>query len=130
MKRKQPESALQTGCVLWFRLTYRDLGPLLFSIPQGTRLAGTQGQRAAQWARLKREGAIAGAPDLLLCVARGGSHGLFIEMKTESGRMADSQKQFRDRVVAQGYAHEVVRSLEEFKTIINKYLCEQTEAHN
>jgi hypothetical protein len=51
----------------------------LFSIPNG----GKRNKIVA--AKLKREGVKAGIPDLMLPYARGGWHGLFIEMKRIKG---------------------------------------------
>ncbi len=120
--RKQTESATQIGCVLWFRMTYRPIADLLISIPNGSRLAGTQGQRAAQWARLKREGAKSGAPDLVLFVPSIHHHGLMVEMKTKTGRQTENQSSFQESATAQGYAYCVCRSLEDFQRVVRNYL--------
>ena len=54
--------------------------------------------------RLKREGMKKGVPDNCLPVARGGYHGLFIELKrVRGGRVSDEQKQWIADLGAQGY---------------------------
>lgn len=48
-------------------------------------------------------------------------HGLCIEMKTATGRLSDSQKEWQEAVTAAGYAYVVVRSLEGFRALIEDY---------
>lgn len=67
-------------------------------------------------------GVRAGFPDLILCIARHGYHGLFVELKTEKGRQSDHQKYYQYVLEEQGYRYEVVRSIEDFQTILNEYL--------
>lgn len=75
---------------------------LLFAIPNG-------GKRNIGVARkLKLEGVKPGVPDLFLPVARGGYHGLFIEMKrTRGGEVSKAQKAWLKELQSQGY-HAVV----------------------
>lgn len=70
----------------------------------------------------KNMGVTAGAADTALFLPRGGYHALFIEFKTEIGRQSDAQKLFQKNVEAQGYKYIVVRSLEDFKEEMEKYL--------
>lgn len=67
-------------------------------------------------------GVRAGFPDLILCVAKNGYYGLFIELKAGKGRQSDKQKEYQRLLEAQGYRYEVVRDIEEFLKIINDYL--------
>lgn len=85
---------------------------LLFHVPNG-------GQRdASEAAHLKRQGVRAGVPDLCLPVARGGYHGLFIELKTAGGRASAEQKDWIGRLRLQGYKAEIcVGWMEAVKTI-------------
>lgn len=121
-KPKQSEHQLQSGCVQWFRLQYPKLGRLLFSIPNGARLHGTGRQRAMQWAKLEREGAVAGAADLFLAVPSGDFAGLFIEMKTERGRQSERQKEFEKNIVEMGYGYVMPRSFSEFQAVVQSYM--------
>lgn len=71
---------------------------------------------------LKAEGALRGVSDLILLVPRGRWHGLCIEMKTDGGRQSPHQKAFEQAVTEQGYRYIVIRSFDEFRAEIEKYL--------
>lgn len=71
---------------------------LLYHVPNG-------GRRDAREARqLQLMGVKAGVPDLCLPVARGGRHGLYIELKTDSGRTSGAQDRWLEDLREQGYA--------------------------
>lgn len=122
------ESALQTHCVAWFRWQYPKQASLLFSIPNGAHLHGTPRQRAAQWARLEREGALAGAADLFLAIPSGNQHGLFIEMKTAKGKQTPAQKAFQEVVDAQGYGYVIIKELDQFQRVVKERMLDKTSA--
>jgi hypothetical protein len=121
---RHEESKIQTACVTWFRITpkYRKVYNLLFSIPNGAKLAGNQQQRARQGKRLKSEGLVPGVADLFLAIPSGDLCGLFIEMKTKKGRQQDSQKAFERSVIEAGYGYVICRSLEDFQNAVLEYL--------
>lgn len=119
-KRKSEESTLQTQCVTWFRLQYPKL--MMVAFPNGAKLFGDSEQRAKQWNRLKSEGAVPGASDLVLFYKSGEHGALFIEMKTKTGRQSDTQKEFEQKVIEFGYAYCMPRSFTEFQNIINSYV--------
>ena len=111
---KHIESQIQRACVRWFRYQHPTL--VLASFPNG-------GKRSPLEASiLKAEGCLAGMPDLVLFVASGGYYGLFIEMKTLGGRLTENQINVQQSLKRAGYAVEVCRSLDQFKSIINNYL--------
>ena len=111
---KTQESNLQIQCVKWFRLQYPNV--IIASIPNG-------GKRNAITASiLKQEGVLAGMPDLIVCCAKNGYSGLFIEMKYGKNRLTDEQKEFGDYVNKQGYCTAVAYSAEEAIEIIDDYL--------
>lgn len=120
--RRNDESKIQQGCVRWFRSQYRKKWRLLFAIPNGAKLSGTQKQRAIQANRLKAEGMLPGAADLFLAIPSGDLCGLFIEMKTEKGRQQDSQKEFERSVIPEGYGYVICRSFDDFKSAVENYL--------
>ena len=72
---------------------------LMFAIPNG-------GSRNPIEARhLKEQGVKPGIPDVFLPVARGGYHGLYIEMKRRKGwKISAAQVEVMDALAAQGYA--------------------------
>lgn len=128
----QQEHRLQSACVAWFRLQYPRKARLLFSIPNGATLAPASGpginhlpvgvRRAMAWKKLEQEGAVAGAADLFLSIPSGDLCGLFIEMKTATGRQSDKQKEFEADVLAEGYGYAMPRSVEEFMRVVRRYL--------
>lgn len=70
---------------------------LLFHIPNGGE------RRKSEAARMKAEGVKPGVPDLFLPVARGGYHGLFIEMKRREGwRISKEQETWIAALKEQG----------------------------
>jgi|688.fasta_scaffold49722_4 hypothetical protein len=118
------EHDIQAACVRWMQYQYPREATMLFAIPNGAHLAGTAKQRAAHWARLEREGAKAGVPDLFLAIPRRQAHGLFIEMKAERGMVRPAQDAWLQALSAQGYEAAVCRSLEEFQAVVREYLFE------
>lgn len=115
---KIAEHDLQAQCVKWFRMQYPNMGKLLLSIPNGAQLA----KGARGWKRLEREGAVAGAPDLILLVPSGDYGFLCIEMKTQKGRQRQSQKSFENEIVQHGGAYCIPRSLAQFIELVRSYL--------
>jgi len=89
---------------------------LLFHIPN-ERICSVQ-----QGANLKRMGVKRGVPDLCLPVARGAYHGLFIEMKTESGTATSDQKWWGDQLKEQGYMWAVCKGWESAVKLLEIYL--------
>lgn len=53
---------------------------------------------------MKGEGVRPGVPDLMLPVARGDAHGLFVEMKAPDGRETPEQRSRLGELAADGYA--------------------------
>lgn len=89
---------------------------LLFHIPNERRCTPQQGRL------LKAMGVRSGVPDLFLPVARGGYHGLWIEMKTEDGTATPEQNWWGDRLLAQGYFWEVCHGWESAVRVLEWYL--------
>ena len=98
------EHAEQVTVIDWcfaMTRTYPELD-LIFAIPNGAMLGG--GRLGAIRANaLKAEGLRPGVCDLFLPAPRGKWHGMFIEMKTQIGKLSDNQKEFIARVEEQGY---------------------------
>lgn len=122
---KFTESKTQQACVRWFRYNYPRL--LIFSIPNGAVLSGNKMQRIKQWNRLKAEGALPGVPDLFIPVKSAGTidrqySGLFVEMKSEKGKLSPEQITIHDSLSALGYKVAICRTLDEFVKTVNQYL--------
>lgn len=77
---------------------------------------------AAQVAVDKAMGVKAGVPDLCLPVARDRYHGLYIEMKTESGRISEAQKWWGEKLLEQGYMFEVCHGWKSAVGVLEWYL--------
>jgi hypothetical protein len=108
------ESRLQIACVRWFDLQYPD--KFLMAIPNG-------GKRSVlEAAFMKKEGVRAGVSDLFLAEPSGRYHGLWIEMKTETGRTTKKQEQFIKLMIERGYMARVANSFDSFVSIVNNYL--------
>lgn len=125
----QSEDSIQMSCVSWFRIAHPELARLLHhSANEGkrtTRIVHTHaGTRVvcSGGARLKAMGMQTGFPDLFLAVPRRGMHGLFIEMKSATGRLEPSQREMLALLSEQGYATAICRSLDEFRSVIDNYL--------
>ena len=119
---KQREAILQKNCVRWFRFQFPKLKMLLVSSVNGAMLQGTPEQRAKSWKRLESEGAVPGVSDLFLFVARGGYHGLCIEMKVEGNTQSPKQKEWEALVTEQNYKYVVCKSFDSFQQIILDYV--------
>lgn len=78
-----------------------------------------EGKRSLSYAaRMKRMGLRSGFPDLLVPLARGGYHGLFIEMKYGKNKTTKEQKEWLECLSAEGYACAVCyNAAEAIKTI-------------
>ena len=116
--RREIEGGIQATLMDWARLMENRWPALqlLFHVPNG----GARGK--AEAGRMKRQGVKAGVPDLVLPAARGGYHGLFIELKTETGRPTPEQKEWIRALSEQGYAATVCRGLDEAIETITRYL--------
>ena len=117
-KTEHAESNLQRQCVTWFRLQYPADALMLFAVPNGG------GRSAVEASIMKAEGVTAGVADLLLLEARGGWGCLCLEMKTKKkgSRQRPSQKAWQTAAERAGNRYEVVRTLEEFQTIVGDYM--------
>lgn len=113
------ESVEQQRLFLWARMQsgkYPCL-TLMYHIPnEGKRSRATGG-------RLRAEGLKAGVPDICLPVARGGCHGLYIELKCQhGGRLLPAQAEWMEKLKAQGYQVALCHGWEAASEIILEYL--------
>jgi len=90
---------------------------LMHHIPNG----GSRDPREAH--NLKEQGVKAGVPDIFLPVARGGYHGLYIELKrTKGGTVKEEQKRWQENLTAQGYRSVICKGFYEARDEILSYL--------
>ena len=71
---------------------------------------------------LKRVGVKSGVPDLFLPVSRSGFHGLWIELKTETGKTSDVQDWWIDNLRLEGYCVEVCKGWQQATELLERYL--------
>jgi hypothetical protein len=95
---------------------------LLYAIPNGGS------RNIATALRLKHEGVLAGVPDLCLPVSVGQYHGLYIELKTLTGKASGKQKGYIQSLNNQGYLAIVCQGHEKAIMAIKKYLGEEKNA--
>lgn len=90
---------------------------LLHAIPNG----GARNKIVA--AKMKAEGVKAGVPDFHLPVARGEFHGLYVELKRETGgRLAPEQRVWLDLLTEQKYRAVVAKGWEQAWNVVREYL--------
>lgn len=100
-RRNNEESRIQQALILWWSVACKAHGLpefVLFAIPNGHKRGAVVG------AILKREGVRSGVSDLFLMVPRDRYHGLFLELKTETGTPSAAQTTFITEAAKQGYA--------------------------
>lgn len=128
-RRPSPEHLLQIQLVERVRLDlvprfpilagegWPDSGALrLYAVPNG-------GLRTVQeGVRLKMEGVQKGVPDLVLPIARGGYHGLYLEMKAGNGRTSKEQDGWLAFLEDQGYRVAVAWTVERALHVLEDYL--------
>lgn len=90
---------------------------LLYHVPNGGS------RRKAEAGRFRAEGVKAGVPDLCLPVARGGYHGLYIELKRQKGsKTSEDQKRWLSELAGQGYFAALCKGWEAAAKVITEYL--------
>ncbi len=109
----------QTTLIKWtqqpsVRSVYPELA-LLFHIPN-------ERSEKVQAAILKKMGVKKGVPDLCLPVPSGSYHGLFLELKSESGKASDEQLWWLEHLKANGYACSVCYGWKAATEVLTWYL--------
>jgi hypothetical protein len=99
---------------------------LLFAIPNGAKLPWKEDEHGQRYSRealkMKAEGLKAGVPDMCLPVARGGWHGLFIELKVGRNKPSEAQLIWIYRLQLQGYRCCVAYGADQAIQILRDYL--------
>ena len=108
------ESFEQKQLIQWCR-TRPEL-QFLFHIPNES--VGGQGWQI----RNRQLGVRSGVPDLMLPIPSQGYHGMFIEMKTKTGRVSENQKRWLSALNGFGYLAVVAYGWEDARCKILDYL--------
>lgn len=107
------EGLIQQQIVVWYNNTYclatthPNRRGVIFHIPNENQH------------RLIGVGLLPGVSDLIV-IHPGIDRPLFIEVKDSKGKQSPKQAAFEQRIKALGYTYEVVRTLDEFKSLIEK----------
>lgn len=123
------ESAIQMSCVQWLWQAHPETRGLYIAIPNENSRSGELSKKAQllTGAIRKNMGVTPGVADTALFMQRGLFGALFIEFKTEKGQQRPAQVQWQREIELQGYKYVVVRSLEQFKEVIEEYLNLETK---
>lgn len=97
---------------------------MLFHIPNGGKRTKTEA------ARFRAAGVRSGVPDLFLPCARGGYHGLWIEMKAVGGRVSREQEQWLRELQAAGYLCRVCYGADAAIAELERYMQMREEARH
>lgn len=98
------------------------VGVPVFHVPNGGS------RHPAEAAHLKAQGVKPGVPDLCVPVARGGYHGLFIEMKrTKGGRVTEAQDRWIRLLREQGYCAWCCHGADNAIALVEMYLSGEIE---
>lgn len=87
-----------------------------FAIPNG--FLDTKSKRIRAW----EEGVLSGVPDIFLPYPSRGHHGLFLEFKSEKGRVTQAQQEYLNLARSRGYRAEVVFGLRHALEVLGDYL--------
>ena len=117
VRQNVKEADEQKAIFQWAKLKYSKFPELewcLFSIPNG----GSRHKLEAY--NLKLQGTKSGVSDMTLQVARGGYHGLWIELKVGKNKTTKNQDKFLESMKREGYYTKICYgSLEAIATIQN-----------
>lgn len=105
--KRHIEDDIQREIVKSFRFFYPQ--SIIFAVPNGGS------RNAIEGANLKRSGVLAGVSDLIVIHNR---KCYFFEVKQLKGKQTDNQKEFEEKVNAQGFEYHVVYSVTDFLKII------------
>ena len=93
----------------------------LHAVPNGGSRGDNEKSRKIRGGQMKAEGLRDGVADIFWPVTRFPFPGLYIEMKTPTGAIRPSQREFRTFVMSQGYAHSYERSWRSAAELIKFY---------
>ena len=132
--KKISESSIQQSCFLWLNNNYglkhhsprlkmfsvpNELAMMLGAILKSYRIPDSIVNKAVSQVldKMRSTGMTAGVSDSIVILP---NKTIYVEFKTDIGRQSDKQKEFQQIVTDLGHEYHVVRSLEQFKEIINE----------
>lgn len=123
----QQQALIQTAWLHRKHPVYGVIDAALVAVPNGADCAQRWNDVSGEWdspnrRRLLAEGLRPGFPDLVLFVARGGYHGLVLEMKSDTGRLSDKQAERRETLAAEGYYWTLARSESAAWAVLCRYI--------
>lgn len=110
-----PEKKIQSDFFEWLCF-YPCLRLVTFAIPNG----GSRNRLEAK--SLKAQGVTPGVPDIFMALPYNGFHGLFIELKSKTGRLSEHQKIWLNNLNDRAYRAVVCYSLDEAMDAVTEYL--------
>lgn len=117
-RRQNPEEQLHRACFEWVLLNQARYPILhwLIHVPNGgKRPRGEAG-------KLKAMGARKGVLDFLLPFPHNGHTGLFVELKADNNDLTQDQRVWKEKADQEGYLTAVCWTLEEFITVVSKFV--------
>lgn len=114
--KKVSEDIEQKTLIRWVSLKHPKIKDLLFHVPNEGKRSPIRGLE------MRRMGMRAGIPDLFLSVPRGTYHGMYIELKSLSGKLTPQQQKYLDRFNQEGYLAVCCYGWEEAAKSIEEYL--------
>lgn len=111
----------QACVVRWFNMQYPQFEGLLAAFNNSEYVADPAKKKMVG-AKRKALGVVKGMPDLVLFVARGQYHGLFIEMKKLDGKLRAEQKKQHARLIAQNFKVHTAYGWDDARNCIAEYL--------
>jgi len=97
---------------------------LCYSTQNGVKIGGDR--KFGIIAQMKKTGLKKGIPDICIPYARGGFHGLYIEMKRQKGGViSDDQHQIAECLRAEGYKSVFCKGFEDAKKVVDDYFLKQ-----
>lgn len=112
------EQILQINLINWFKNEWPKFKDDIHHFANERRCSYHEGKI------LKRMGVTKGISDIHLGIPLNGFHGLWMELKTESGILSEEQKEFIKRKNQMGYFAIAVWGLDVAKEVIKTYLKE------
>lgn len=95
---------------------YPDVRRVTFAIPNGGSRHKLEGLN------LKKEGVTPGVPDIFMAIPNEKHHGLFIELKSHSGKLSLNQKNMIRRLEENRYLCKTCYNFDDAKNVLMNYL--------